>query len=250
MNEELLNAETTELVPVQAQTPLMGVSLGDDIDSQDILIPRMLLMQGLSEAVAEGNAQMGDIVNSVTMEKLGDRSTAINAIPLKIYKTWNEYKKVGNKPEFIRSLPFKGNENLQQTAVMPDGTLITRDKIINVYFILTKDILNGEAFPYVVGFKRTSMMAGKQVATHFAKSAMMGRKPHESILSIYTTLKKNEQGTFYVWNIGYVGKADAEQIKAAQSWLQILEATAPKVDDGEGKPAAAQSDAMPTDLDY
>lgn len=250
MNDQTVEV-MNDLVPVQPQ-PLQGLNLGGDIDATDILIPRMLLMQGLSDAVAEGNAQMGDIVNSVTMEKLGDRSSAISVIPLKLYKTWNEYKKVGNKPEFIRSLPFKGNENLPMTSSMPDGTVVTRDKVINVYFLLVKDIVGGEAFPYVVGFKRTSMMAGKKVATHFAKSAMMRRVPHGSSLSLFATLKKNDLGTFYIWDLAYEGKATEAQTKVAEEWIQILEATAPKVDDGE-KPMnvpAGMGDSLPSDADY
>ena len=86
-----------------------------EILSTDIVVPKLLLMQGLSKLVAEDRKfQSGDIVRSTTETKIGDdKSAPIPFIPLKMTMSWREEEKIGQKFQFKKSLPrTAANEDL------------------------------------------------------------------------------------------------------------------------------------------
>ena len=43
----------------------LGLGAGEEIDSMDILIPKLMLTQGLTKAVAKGKAKVGTYINSI-----------------------------------------------------------------------------------------------------------------------------------------------------------------------------------------
>ena len=67
------------------------------VDSSDIVVPRLLLAQGISAAVAEGNAKMGDIRNSLTGVVLGGPNQPVTFIPITLKKYWKRFEKVMEK---------------------------------------------------------------------------------------------------------------------------------------------------------
>lgn len=171
------------------------------LDSSDMLIPRISLMQGLSEAVAEGNATIGDIINSLTGVKLGDKNNAVEFIPLTVYKTWVRRKLVGAKYEYDSTLPFTAaNANLPWEEEV-GGTKYRNDKTLNVYVLLAKDIAEGRPFPAVVSFSRTSSRAGKAIATHFMQSISFKQHPSSSVLKLCCHMEKNDLGNYYVFDV-------------------------------------------------
>lgn len=67
MAEELMKQGTTKLA--ESSTPL-----GFEDDSMDdLIIPRIKIMQALSPEVQDQKARVGDIVNSLTLERLNDK---------------------------------------------------------------------------------------------------------------------------------------------------------------------------------
>ena len=57
----------------------------EEVDmQQDIILPRLLILQGLSEIVTEGGGQAGDLANSITKEIYGED---IEFVPLFCFKT-------------------------------------------------------------------------------------------------------------------------------------------------------------------
>ena len=68
MEQQLAKKEQQELA-TQVEMPL-GFE-DDSID--DLIIPRIKIMQALSPEVAEGKAKIGDIINSLTIERLNDK---------------------------------------------------------------------------------------------------------------------------------------------------------------------------------
>lgn len=60
----------------------------EDVDTKDIEIPRITLMQALSPQVADGTFKAGDLVQSVTSELLAPAGEPLSIIPVKRFKTW------------------------------------------------------------------------------------------------------------------------------------------------------------------
>ena len=54
---------------------------GSPITSQDIILPRILMMQPMSDMVTEGNAAFGEFRESLNGTKLGDFKNPIEIVP-------------------------------------------------------------------------------------------------------------------------------------------------------------------------
>lgn len=236
-------AQKQEVKDVATQAPggaLAAAPTGDwgaeAVDSKDLLIPKLLLMQGLSDAVADERAQMGDIVNSVTYEKLGDKKAPVEIIPLKIFKTWviSLKKKGEDKHEFDSIVNMdSSNADLPWEETLPDGTELRRDQTINVYALVASELTDGAALPYVVSFRRTSYIAGKKIATHFAKMSMLKQPPAARTVKLTCSIEKNEKGTYYTYDVEPGRVTTQDELATAYSWFTQVSRGAHKVDDSD-----------------
>lgn len=231
--------ETKAVGPVGA--PVWGSS---ELNSKDLMIPKILLMQGLSDAVQDKNLDVdtGDMINSVTLEKLGDEKNPVEIIPIHIFKTWVvSFKPIkGNKFNYVKTEPMTAsNENaaLEEEGVDEDGNKGTwrRDRTINVYALVAKELAEGGALPYVISFRRTSFTAGKKIATHFAKMGMIRQAPAAKSLMLKCTQEQNDLGTFYTYDVLPGRITTLEEVNTAFDWYKQISASAPKVDESDLK---------------
>jgi len=241
--------ETTTAVSVPMDSQLSWGSEG--IDANDVVIPKLLLMQGLSEFVSSGKARAGDIARSVTGEVLGNSTQGVEIIPFMSFKNWVLEEKAGNRFEYrgIESLtPENVNADLEWTQ---GGKLWRRNRTLNFYVLLPTDIkreiealkkleTDGEfpepkdaLLPCVLQFKRTSYGAGKDLATHFIKAAAFKRPPAVSKFKLLSKIEKNDQGTFAVFVVEPVGKSTDEEIATCKKWYEIISNTKVQVDDSD-----------------
>lgn len=226
-------------------------------DSRDILIPKLLVMQGLSKMVVEDKAQMGDFVDSVSGEILGSarekNPKPVTVIPIKTFKTWIEYEKIDDKKlEYRGTIPMDASNANWQMEEVKDGREIRRDRCINFY-VLLKD--KPDDLPYLMTFKRTSYRAGMKLATHFKKcelAALRGKPvpPAATMFNVTATKTSNDQGTFYVFDVVQSETTSPEHLKLAWEWFQMLKTQNVKVDNSdlegevtqEGTPEEVQDD--------
>lgn len=180
--------------------------------ASDIVIPKLLLMQGLSDFVTEGRARQGDIVKSSTVVKVagigapGETFKTIDFIPLKVTTGWAEKERVGQKFEFRKAfprtptndhLPWSFWRNAQGMDFDRPGqmgaTEWQRVKSIDVYALLPSDVdafetemkqavekgevpdLSKTILPVCISFRSTSFNAGKVVTTFFAQLAELAQ---------------------------------------------------------------------------
>ena len=232
-----------------------------DVLHSDVLIPMVLLMQGLSDLVAEGKAVMGDMVRSTTGEKIGSHKDPIEFVPLAIKNFWAVMEKVGQKHEFRKMVPRRAivttdDAKAEQSRLDCDredenlpwefqyrGTQWKRVKLLNVFALLPKDIKAFEAevkkaketgempdldktlMPVVIPFRSISFPAGRKVVTHFTKAdamAHLGAKPHGFALTLSAYQDKNDKGTFYVYDVGNTRKLSKDELKFTEQWVNIL----------------------------
>lgn len=208
------------------------------INPANILIPKLLVMQGLSKFVVEEKAQMGDFVDSVSGEILGSaREKAykpVKIIPIKLWENWVVYERVDGSVKFSEIIDITPqNENWEQEAITPEGKQLVRFKAINA-FVLVADKL--DYFPFQMTFKSTSYTAGKKLATYFMQQEQMLRLP-AFYNTVDVTAKKltNEKGTFFVMDIDLTQKAKAkeEAIIMADKWFGVLNSQKLKVDQSD-----------------
>lgn len=204
----------------------------DLIDQSDILIPKLLIMQGLSEFVAQEKAVMGDIVNSVTGEILGGKGKALSFIPLIMNKVWIKYKVQGGEQKYIGTAPWSAaNANTKWEGVDTDGSLLRNDACLNFYVMLKSDLDKSTALPYLVSFRRSSYRNGKKLVTHFAQSQMANIAPYAMVLNLTSTKEQNDKGTFYIFDVTHGAETDAKYAEKLEMWTDTLKKNIHVVDE-------------------
>lgn len=229
---------------VQVPQELQGSWGSEGISNSDIIIPRLLLMQGLSEIVNDGGAAAGDIVRSTTKKILAKKGESVDFIPLMSFKSWIVSEKVADKFEYRREEPMNaGNENLPWTyhAKNDKGveTEWRRDQSINIYTLLVDDIARaGKAMealakgempspedalmPCLLSFRRSSYRTGRQMLTFFKSCEQFKTPPASGIYKLSSAIEKGEKGTYHVFQAEQKGRSTVEQLTVAKDWWKIL----------------------------
>lgn len=249
----------------------------EGIDASDVVLPRLLLMQGLSELVQEGKTKSGDIIRSTTGEVLGGAQKGVEIIPISSFKTWKLLEIVGKKYEYRGIEPLTAENTNAPLEFLRDGKTWRRDRVLNFYVLLPGDIAKEAAamkkiqttgefpdprdalFPCVLSFARTSYGAGKDLASHFIRAASFNMPPACSRFSLSSKVEKNDLGTFSILEVNNLGMTSAEDLAVCKKWYEIIFNTkGVKVDDPESKKETppkgasargASTDIPPIDLD-
>jgi hypothetical protein len=229
------------------------------VDDRDILVPKILLMQGLSELVAQGKANQGEIVRSTTGEVLAKKDGAVEVIPIRTFKTWGLSEKIGQKFEY-RGIEAMTLENMDAPFEWEqNGTTWRRDRRLNFYVLVPADIEREmEALrkmsvgdlpdpddcllPCVLTFQRTGYSVGKELATHFKKAEHFGCPPAVTTFKVGSRIEKNDKGTFHVFTLTKAGKTSTQHLEVCKKWHDTLGKVRVVVDEKED---AAPDDGAP-----
>lgn len=243
MTNELTKNENTSL---EAEAP-EGAWGSEGVAASDILISKVLLQQPLSTFSLEGKAKPGDMVDSVSAEVLGDTKNPLFVIPISHFKTIVIEGQHKGKWKYVREdhvADFPADIREEYTAKNKDGvdTVHRQNATLNFHVLISnKDPAKSMAalassFPVVISFRRTSLYAGKALATHLAKSARDGKAPAASVMAIESIGTENDQGSFFVFgNVKFIRLSTKEEIKNAYSWYQLIRSGKAKIDDAEAK---------------
>lgn len=204
---------------------------------QDVIIPKILPMQGLSDLVTDGKAVMGEFRDSLSGEKLGSISEPIELIPFAVNKTWDIYHQVGDKFEWQTTIPIienpsdKGyNDLLPWADKTEEGINIKRVRRMNFFMLRPSEIEQGIALPYVFSFKSTSFSEGKKVYSQmYMRNVTQKLPPPAYTFKIGGTKEKNEHGTFIVPKVELGRRTTAAELNTCLHWFKQV--TKLKVDE-------------------
>ena len=200
-----------------------------EISAKDIVIPKIWTMQGLSDFVTEGKAKLGDYVNSVTGEILSDyKKGELEFVPFHMIKLWYEFE----NGEFKGVVALNSvNEDLPYE----EGS-ITRSKVFQFFVLLTSELEKGSAIPYVLQFTRTSLQAGKVLATQmYMQNKMAGLPPAGMAFKLSGTLEKNDKGSFVVNQVQKSRQVTQSELEAAYNWFKTVRSDKSIKVDGDAK---------------
>lgn len=244
---------------------LQGSWGAEGVDNTDLLVPRILLMQAISEAVAEGKLNQGEIIRSTTNEVLAKKGEGMEFIPLLSFKTWVIMELIGGKYEFRRIEPMTLNNREEPLEWESLGTKWRRDRCLNFYVLLPKDIereMNAlkslqdgglpdpddALIPCVLSFRRTSYGAGKDLATHFKKAEHFRVPPAVTTFKLMSEVQKNDKGTYHIFKLEKAGKTTVSQLEICKQWYDTLQSAKVVIHDpetdSEGAPAAASPEVQ------
>lgn len=182
---------------------------------EDLIIPRVKLLQALSPEVAEGGLKAGLIINSLTKEIL-----PTDFIPVFKFTNWIRFNPRDNsKPGYDatfgpgdiiwRSVDPLDPKVRSEGSFGVNGELPLAIKFLNFFAYFP-----GVTMPIIISFSKTSYKAGKQLLSlaQFTPGDMFSRK-----YKLSAKQTKNDIGTFYVLNVEPAGKPSDEEYSAAES---------------------------------
>ena len=222
-NQEVTKQESTAV----ATEEMMGAWGTPQVSSKDIIIPKILCMQGLSQLVSDEKAKMGDLVDNMTNEVIGNCvKKPVAFIPFHMEKILIISKKVGNDFEFERiEQVTPANENKPYEEQVGDD-LFKNEFAMNFYVLRPEDM----SIPYIISFKGMSRKSGKILATQmFVRNAAAGKIPPAYVMELSGTKTKNDKGTFFVMETKSVRESSQEEIKSAFTWYKTVNAGGVKV---------------------
>lgn len=228
--QETVGTEVVAQVAGNAMT--VAQDLGEwgagDVSSKDLIIPKILVMQGLSDLVTEGNAKIGDLVDSVSGEVLGSIEKPVSFIPFHMEKAWivSRKKKGEGKFEFERYEAVTP-ANMDYPFEVQDG-----DDTVKYEYTLQFYVLRPEdtSMPYVISFKATSLRAGKVLSTQmFVRNRAAGLVPPAYVMELGGKKEKNDKGTFVVMEVKPKTKTSDALISECLNWYKVIKAGGAKV---------------------
>lgn len=255
---------TTENLPEEVQTKNALASTQRALegdwsftgDAADLLIPRLLIGQAMSECVQKERVGMGKIYRSTSLESVGGKGTPLEVIPLYHNKTWviSEKKPGAARYEFRSIEAFTGENQDLPWDWKEGGSEWKRTKNLNFFVLLPSDIdkdtiarravaesgdlpdMDAALLPCFISFQSTSFNVGKKLVTHFANASDFGLPPFVNSFMLDTESEKNDKGTFYVLTVNKGTKTDPSHLPVCKKWYDIVSKQRVKVD--EDVPAA------------
>ncbi len=208
------------------------------VSSQDIIIPKILPMQGLSVAVAEGNAQMGEFRDSLTNKLLGDITKPIHCIPFFMQKTWDVlHEQADGAFKYSKSVPVVENplsadyNDNWKWETTENGIKVKNVRRFNFFVLLPDEVEAGGAVPYMFSFKSTSMKEGKKLFSQmYMRNTRAGVPPAAFTIKIGGSRQKNAKGIFIVPNFVLDRKTTDEELAECLTWIKMIRGGQTKID--------------------
>jgi hypothetical protein len=225
-----------------AAASLEGWGENTQVTAQDLVIPKILPLQFMSEKVKNKEGEYGEFRDTVSNELFGDLKTPFEVIPFYMQKKWVEYDRIpqrggGFSKEFKQIVPIDANND--NLPLLDEEAQVERDRVMDFYVLIPKQVEGGEAFPYVLSFQRTSTKAGKTMATQmFVRNKMAGKNPAATVMSVSGATKENDKGEFVVQSVKPARAATQEEMEAAFTWLKTVSQGTTRVDESDLKQAA------------
>lgn len=203
--------------------------LENSTDRNDLIIPRAKKIEAMSPEMQDpellkAGIHPGVIINSVTKEILPEKF-----IPVSYFKQWIRFNanKEGDRGwvdgygarDVIYNTQDKDDPRLIEDAAW-DG-----DKPpVTTTFLCFLALFEGQDVPTVISFGGTNFKTGK---TLLSLATFKGGDLFSNKYRLTTKKKQNEMGTWYTFDVAFVGKATADEYaKAEMMWQNFRPAEA------------------------
>lgn len=218
MNEVAVN-ETKAVAPVTQG----GAWGSEDTNAADLVIPRMALAQATSTPCKEGNARPGEVLHSLTGEKLMDKGATIDLLPILTVNAWVVSELIVGKqqPEFVRieaitAANYSDDWRYEKTE---NGKNLLFQKRLSA-LVLPVGGLDG--FPYFIDFQKTNRKPGQVLSTIIQENKFRNQPACHRVVSVGTQLKTRDQNSWFIFTVTPSRVATPEEVAACRRWYDIF----------------------------
>lgn len=209
-----LVARTEAGLPVMA-APGRGM---EDVDNDDLIIPRVKLMQPLSPELKDcRELRPGMIINSLTKEELPAVFT-----PIFYWKEWLRFNprdkdKPGYNSEFEPgALMWRtrdaADERVKEAEFGPNGEPPLALSTLNFF-----SVFEGTGMPVILSFTKTSYKAGKNL---LSLAKLRGGDMFSRKYKLTVKEESNAKGDYYVLVVNPAGDCAPEEYKLGEAYFQ------------------------------
>lgn len=237
-----VKAESKDLMTKQVEADWGNTQ----ITSQDMVIPKILPLQHMSDKVKDKQGEYGEFRDTLSNELFGDLETPFEVLPFLMQKKWLEFSMIpqkngGFKREYSGTTPIQDNPLIEgyndDLPLRDEATKIERDRVLDFFVLIPGEIVTGTALPYVLSFRRTSLKAGQKLATQmYVKNKNAGKSPAAVVMEMSGKDKENDDGSFVVQDINPKRQATDLEVNEALKWFKVIKQSANvKVDESDFK---------------
>jgi len=185
------------------------------IEAQDILIPKLNLMQQLSEAVENEQAKSGEFVENVGGEVKGTELEVIVVDSFKSLQIWEDGK-------WKETIDWKPEYRDRKFEEMVNGKVIKNMAVLSYYVLFVSDLKAAMPIPYVLPFKSSAMKTGRQIASEINKLKMFKAPSAAVVFKIGRVQKENSKGKFWVPTAVKLRNSSAAEVAAAKTLYSTI----------------------------
>jgi len=198
----------------------------EDIGAEDLIIPKVLLLQFNSKLVKEQGKTAGTYLNGGTMEDLGK---SFEFIPIKATKYVDALKPEGKRMVFeFRTYKLEDPRLAGRRYFPKDGVKANATTVMS--FLV---LING--LPAVIAFKSTGYNTGKRLAS---QSKLLGEDLFNSKYKLTIKNETKEGETYFVMDFERIGPSTDAEFKTAEDTYNARSGRMHEVDAPEGAKAA------------
>jgi hypothetical protein len=204
-------------------------------DMSDYEIPLVKLMQGMSEAVKEGDASVGEYRNSVDNSLLAKRGEPLELLLVAKKSYINEFilphgeKELRNK-KYLGQLPYSAETaNLPYKEPVNEGTLL-RYKIVDWYVLLAKE--GEEVFkelPYVLRFQVSQIKIANKLNFTLGGLKRQGVPRAAKVFELTSKVNPSDENKNLIYQVKVGRDATKYEMEAVAMWAMDLQKGAAKV---------------------
>lgn len=204
--------KTSINVPGLDQVDLPDSPVSTGIDREDIVLPRIRLLQPVSSDVTDGIASAGQFMNSVTGEVFPED---LHVLIFTHFKSRVYFDPDGNgvlclSPDGIEGSEFGACADCEypkwKDRVPPPCALVHNYPC----YVLNAGAIEGTPLPIALSFMKTSTKAARKLNTMVAVSH---RSWFDFIFKVSSIKTKNDKGTYFVMEIEKLRDASEQERK-------------------------------------
>jgi len=188
--------------------------------AKDIVVSRILPMQGMSKLVTAGKAKFGEFRDSVTEEKIGDLDTPVEFIPIRWELVWIIFTRLNKKEKYKWDSILQIDAKNDGLAYEEEDELTRRDRCLMFTGLRTDDI---KGIPSIVSFRRTSMKGGRKLQSLMEdRLKRAGLPPCHNVVKITGEKKTKDDDAYIAMDIEVGRKSTDSEIEIAFEWFNKL----------------------------
>lgn len=181
----------------------------ENIITSDLRIPKLLLMQAMSDFVTDGKARLGDIVDSFEARKVGDEKTPVQIIPFYVTNSWTIKKEQNGKMVFDKIEDRGGNDVRREYEIIgQDGVKRTQHRTLNVFALMKNGNLS---VPYMISFLNASFTNAAQPFLNKVQLLKAeGKAPAHVVFNLGVTKEENDKGKWFAFTLEAAKNGDSD----------------------------------------